>query len=125
MTANTRDIVFTRYDGRRGIGWLRESYRMFSRHRLGWISMLAGYYIALLVVDVVPFIGVFIAPMLKPVLSVGFLAAALYLLKGCPMCWTLGLIETIAMTIHRHSERQFESEGRGERQMKRTVGIKA
>jgi len=76
MTGNARDIAFTRYDGRRGIDWLRESYRMFSRHRLGWVGMLAGYYIALLVVDVVPFIGVFIAPVLKPVLSVGFLAAA-------------------------------------------------
>ena len=76
MDANNRDIVFTRYDGRRGIGWLRESYRMFSAHRLGWISMLAGYYVALIVVDVVPWIGVFIAPMIKPVLSVGFLAAA-------------------------------------------------
>jgi hypothetical protein len=49
---------------------------MFSAHRLGWISMLAGYYVALIVVDVVPWIGVFIAPMIKPVLSVGFLAAA-------------------------------------------------
>ena len=76
MTTGARDIVFTRYDGSRGIGWLRESYRMFSAHRLGWISMLAGYYIALLVVDIVPWIGVFLAPMMKPVLSVGFLAAA-------------------------------------------------
>jgi hypothetical protein len=57
--------------------------------------------------------------------SLIFLAAALYLLKGCPMCWTLGLIETIAMTIHRHSEGQFESEDSHERQMKRTVGVKA
>src|SRR4051812_30206064 len=76
MNANARDIAFTCYDGRRGIDWLRESYRMFSRHRLGWVGMLAGYYIALLVVDVVPFIGVFIAPGLKPPLSVGVLAAA-------------------------------------------------
>jgi hypothetical protein len=74
--AAARDIVFTRHDGRRGIDWLRASYRMFSQHRLGWIGMLAGYYIALLVIDVVPLIGVFIAPILKPVLSVGFLAAA-------------------------------------------------
>jgi hypothetical protein len=76
MAGNAREIVFTRYEGRRGIEWLRESYRMFSQHRLGWISMLAGYYTALLVIDVVPFVGVLVAPMLKPVLSVGFLAAA-------------------------------------------------
>jgi|GEM_PF-5198012 len=56
--------------------------------------------------------------------SLIFLAAALYLLKGCPMCWTLGLIETIAMTIHRHSEGQIGSDDNHNRQMKRTVGIK-
>jgi hypothetical protein len=57
--------------------------------------------------------------------SLIFLAAALYLLKGCPMCWTLGLIETIVMTIHRRNEEHFESDSSHERQMKRTVGIKA
>jgi hypothetical protein len=36
------------------------------------------------------------------------LAAAIYLLKGCPMCWTMGLIETIVMTIHRRNERKFD-----------------
>ena len=76
MTRTVHDIVFTRHEGRRGVDWLRESYRMFSRHRLGWISMLAGYYIALLIVDVVPFVGVIVAPILKPVFAVGFLAAA-------------------------------------------------
>jgi hypothetical protein len=76
MTGKAHEIVFTRYDGRRGIAWLAESYRMFSQHRLAWISILVGYYVALVVVDVVPFIGVLIAPMVKPVLSVGFLAAA-------------------------------------------------
>jgi len=37
------------------------------------------------------------------------LAAAIYLLKGCPLCWTLGLIETIVMAIHRRNERKFDS----------------
>ena len=76
MPGSARDIAFTRHDGRRGIEWLREAFRMFSAHRLGWVGMLAGYYIALVLVDVVPLIGMFIAPMIKPVLSVGFLAAA-------------------------------------------------
>ena len=76
MANDARDIAYTRYEGRRGIGWLTESYRMFSRHRLPWIGMLLGYYVALIAVDVVPLIGVFLAPMIKPVLSVGFLAAA-------------------------------------------------
>ena len=70
------DIAFTRHEGRRGVLWLVESYRMFSRNRLPWIIMLFGYYALLLVVDVVPLIGVFVAPVIKPVLAVGFLAAA-------------------------------------------------
>ena len=49
-----------------------------------------------------------------------FLAAALYLLKGCPMCWTLGLIETLVMTIHRRSERRFDS---GQSQSAEGVGV--
>ncbi len=76
MNAATPDIVFARHDGAHGIGWLRESYRMLCQHRLAWLLMLAGYYIALLIVEVVPLIGVLLAPMMKPVLSVGFLAAA-------------------------------------------------
>ena len=76
MATDARDIPFTRYDARRGFGWLLESYRMFSQHRLPWIGMLLAYYVALLAVDIVPLIGVFVAPMIKPVLSVGFLAAA-------------------------------------------------
>ena len=75
MTANARDIAFTRYDGRRGIDWLRRAIRC-QPASAGLGRHARGYYIALLVVDVVPFIGVFIAPILKPVLSVGFLAAA-------------------------------------------------
>jgi hypothetical protein len=76
MATPAADIAFTRYDGRRGIGWLVESYRMFSRQRLAWIGLLAAYYVALIIVDLVPLIGVLVAPMIKPVLSVGFLAAA-------------------------------------------------
>ena len=76
MARTAQDIPFTRYEGRRGVAWLVESYAMFSRHRLLWIGMLFGYYVALLIVELVPWIGVFAAPIIKPVLSVGFLAAA-------------------------------------------------
>jgi hypothetical protein len=76
MAGTAADIPFTRYEGRRGVAWLAESYAMFSRQRLPWIGLLLGYYFALLFVDVLPWIGVFLAPMVKPVLSVGFLAAA-------------------------------------------------
>ena len=43
--------------------------------------------------------------------SLLLLPAALLLLKGCPMCWTIGLIETIVMVVHKHNERHFTSAG--------------
>lgn len=76
MTKTASEIPFTRYEGRRGVAWLVESYAMFSRQRLPWIGMLFGYYFVLLIVELLPWVGVFVAPMIKPVLSVGFLAAA-------------------------------------------------
>ena len=36
------------------------------------------------------------------------LPIVLYLLKGCPMCWTMGLIETIVMAVHKRNERKAE-----------------
>ncbi len=49
---------------------------MFSRHRLPWILMLFAYYVTLWFVDRIPLVGVLVAPLIKPALSVGFLAAA-------------------------------------------------
>src|SRR5438552_9447005 len=69
-------IVFTRHDGARGFGWLKEAYAMFSGARLAWILLLLCYYMMLVVVDFVPFVGGLAAPLLKPVFAVGFLAAA-------------------------------------------------
>ena len=76
MAHTARDIAFTRCEGRRGVAWLTESYAMFVRHRLAWIGLLLAYYVVLLMVDLLPLIGVLLAPIVKPVLSVGFLAAA-------------------------------------------------
>jgi hypothetical protein len=76
MARSATDIPFTRHDGRRGIAWLRQSYAMFVRHRLAWIGLLLAYYVSLLAIDALPWIGALLAPMVKPVLSVGFLAAA-------------------------------------------------
>jgi hypothetical protein len=76
MGSSGTDIPFTRHDGRRGIAWLRQSYAMFVRYRLAWIGLLLAYYVSLLAVDALPWIGALLAPMIKPVLSVGFLAAA-------------------------------------------------
>ncbi len=32
--------------------------------------------------------------------SLMLLPIALYALRGCPICWTIGLVETIAMRVH-------------------------
>jgi hypothetical protein len=71
-----RDFAITRHRASHGVHWLVQSYAMFRQHRLAWVGLLFGYYFALVVVEVVPLVGVFLGPMLKPVLSVGFLAAA-------------------------------------------------
>jgi len=76
MAGTVVDIAYMRLPARRGVVWLRQSYAMFAQHRLAWIGLLLAYYVLLLVVDALPWIGVFVAPMIKPVLSVGFLAAA-------------------------------------------------
>jgi hypothetical protein len=34
-----------------------------------------------------------------PLLALGFVPAALVLLRGCPMCWTVGLLETLAAKL--------------------------
>ncbi|MGE5667589.1 MAG: BPSS1780 family membrane protein [Betaproteobacteria bacterium] len=76
MTLEAKDIVFTRYDGRRGIAWLAQSYAMLSKYRVPWLSLVVGYYLLLAVVETLPWIGVYLAPIIKPLMSVAFLAAA-------------------------------------------------
>ncbi len=41
--------------------------------------------------------------------SIILLPAAIFLLKGCPLCWTMGLIETIVMAVHKRNERKLAS----------------
>ncbi len=76
MALQAKDIVFTRYDGRRGAAWLAESYAMLSKHRVPWLGLVVGYYVLLAVVETLPWIGVYLAPIIKPLMSVAFLAAA-------------------------------------------------
>jgi hypothetical protein len=75
-TTTRRPFDFTRHPASHGVRWLAHSYAMFRRHRLAWLALLLGYYASLVLLDFVPIVGVFLAPMLKPVLSVGFLAGA-------------------------------------------------
>lgn len=71
-----RDVVFTVHEARRGAAWLRDAWALFSRARLPWLFLLATYYVAMMAVDLVPFVGQLLVPLIKPVFAVGFLAAA-------------------------------------------------
>jgi len=73
---SVRDIAFTRHGAARGFAWLKDSYAMFRSVRLAWILLLMSYYAMLVLIDFVPLVGGFAAPLLKPVFAVGFLAAA-------------------------------------------------
>lgn len=53
-------------------------------------------------------LGVFLSSVDRTAWSLILLPLVLYLWKGCPMCWTLGLIETVVMTIHKHNERNVD-----------------
>jgi hypothetical protein len=71
-------ISFARRDARNGIVWIKRAYAMFRAAPLRWLLLLFTYYllIALLEFGPVRVVGQFIAPLLKPVFAVGFLAAA-------------------------------------------------
>jgi hypothetical protein len=70
-------IPFSRRDARNGLVWIKRAYVMFRAASLRWLSLLFTYYllIALLEFGPVQAVGQFIAPLLKPVFAVGFLAA--------------------------------------------------
>ena len=49
---------------------------MFSAQRLAWVVLVLAYFLVLLLLRVVPFIGPYAMTVMKPVLAVGLLAAA-------------------------------------------------
>jgi hypothetical protein len=71
-------IPFARRDARNGIVWITRAYAMFRAAPLRWLLLLFTYYllIGLLEFGPVQAVGQFVAPLLKPVFAVGFLAAA-------------------------------------------------
>jgi hypothetical protein len=71
-------IPFVHRDARRGMFWLRRAYAMFRAAPLPWLLLLLIYYalVALAELGPWPSIGKLAASVLKPVFTVGFLAAA-------------------------------------------------
>jgi hypothetical protein len=76
MTAPRAPIAYARHDARRGAFWLKEAHAMLTAHRVPWLMLLLLYYLVVGIVDIIPLIGQFGLPLLKPVFAVGFLAAA-------------------------------------------------
>jgi hypothetical protein len=71
-------IPFARRDARNGIVWIKRAYAMFRAAPLRWLLLLFTYYLLIGLLEFGPLqaVGQFVAPLLKPVFSVGFLAAA-------------------------------------------------
>ena len=70
------DFLFTRYDARQGSVWLRRAFSMFMRARLSWTILLLAYFVLMILVRLVPFLGPALMSIAKPVFAVGLLAAA-------------------------------------------------
>ena len=80
MKASTpvHPIPFARRDARNGIVWIKRAYAMFRAAPLRWLLLLFTYYVLIGLMEFGPVqvVGQFVAPLLKPVFAVGFLAAA-------------------------------------------------
>jgi hypothetical protein len=77
-------IPYMQRSAAHGSLWLRQAFAMLWKYRVRWLLMLLVYYVLILAVDIVPYLGPFVAPMLKPVFAVGFLAAAWSQERGEP-----------------------------------------
>jgi len=78
MSSVSAPIPFARLGGKRGLHWLRQAARMFRAAPLPWLLLLLTYYVLIALTEFGPWqlVGRFVAPLLKPVFAVGFLAAA-------------------------------------------------
>ena len=77
---------FSRRDARSGVDWLRRAYAMFRVAPVRWLMLLFWYYLIISISEFGPWraFGQFVAPILKPVFAVGFLAAAWSQERGSP-----------------------------------------
>ena len=78
MSARPEPIPFARRDALRGAFWLRRAFAMFRAAPLPWLLLLCSYYLLAALAEFGPWsaYGKLAASVLKPVFTVGFLAAA-------------------------------------------------
>ena len=60
----------------RGARWLGDGWRLFRAAPLGWLAIVLAYWLVMTVISMVPLLGVAVAGILVPGMSVGFMAAA-------------------------------------------------
>jgi hypothetical protein len=73
-----RPIAFDSREAAHGFAWLSRAAKMFRAAPLPWLLLLFVYYLLVGLAEFGPWgaIGEFVAPLLRPVFAVGFLAAA-------------------------------------------------
>jgi len=76
LSAAPAPIDFVRYSGRRGGIWLKDAAMMLAAHRVPWLVLVGCYYLIQLLVSAIPVAGPLVLMVLRPVFTVGFLAAA-------------------------------------------------
>lgn len=76
MSAGSDEVAFVRQPGSRGILWLRQAFAMLKAARAQWLSLVLAFYFVQLIVGLVPYAGPIAMMVLRPVFTVGFLAAA-------------------------------------------------
>ena len=76
MSATPPAIAYARHPARHGVVWLRQAAEMLAAARIPWLMLLLFYYLIQLMVSVVPLVGPLAMMVLRPVFTVGFLAAA-------------------------------------------------
>jgi hypothetical protein len=69
-------VPFVRHPAGRGVVWLKESWVMLSAARVQWLLLLLTYYLIQIAVSLIPIAGPLALMILRPVFTVGFLAAA-------------------------------------------------
>ena len=71
-------IAFVRVDAAHGMAWMKQAFAMFRRAPLAWLLLIFTYYFLVAITELGPwaYVGQIVAPILKPVFAVGFLAAA-------------------------------------------------
>jgi hypothetical protein len=75
MTA-AAPIPFATRPARCGREWLARAWVMFTRRPATWLALLFVYYVLMVLANLLPLVGPLAWVLLKPVLGVGFLAAA-------------------------------------------------